>query len=85
MQVSGSILYVGGHALEGGPHGRSILADYVGYGNSSGTEQFLVVTKDNIGESRLALDGCNDDFYDSEGNYDVSRGGVPSTWGSDDA
>ena len=27
-----------------------------GYGNPSGTVQFLVVTKDDIGENRLALD-----------------------------
>ena len=76
--------YVGGHALDGEPRGHSILADQAGYGNSSGTVQFLVVTKDDIGESRLALDGCSDDFYDSDGNYDVSCSGVPSTWGSGD-
>ena len=37
--------------------GHSILtaADYAKYGDSSGTE-YLVVTKDDIGESRLALD-----------------------------
>ena len=37
--------------------GRSILTadDYVECGNSSGTVQFLVVTKDDIGESRLAI------------------------------
>ena len=47
MQVSGSVVYVGGDALDDGPRGRSILtaADYVMCGNSSGTVQFLVVTK----------------------------------------
>ena len=46
-----------GHTLDSGPRGRGTLttADYGGYGNSSGTAQFLVVTKDDIGESRLAL------------------------------
>jgi len=57
VQGSGSALCPGGHALDSGPRGRDTLttAHYVGYGNFSGTVQFLGVTKDDIGESRLAL------------------------------
>ena len=44
--------------IDSGPRGRSILttAEYAGYGNSSGKVQFIVVIKDDIGESRLAFD-----------------------------
>ena len=44
--------------IDSGPRGRSILttADYAGYGNSSGKVQFIVVIKNDIGESRLAFD-----------------------------
>ena len=31
-------------------------ADYAGYGNFSGTVEYLVIKTDGIGESRVALD-----------------------------
>ena len=37
-------------------HSILTAADYARYGDSSGTVEYLVVTKDDIGESRLAID-----------------------------
>ena len=65
--------------------GHSILtaAHYARYGNACGTVEYLVVTKDDIGETRLALDAMTTSTT-VKGTM-TSCSGVPPAWGIDDA